>query len=257
MSLLSEKLCELLECRASSGRIREWYSVFVSNPQEDHIFFCCVCIVCDLDVGTLTCWHDRNCCEFLHLYLRNSTAGAEFLSLDRIMLPLVAVVVGVVLFEATMVMSTTLCGELYLFSSRRKQHSHGVMWRGGHSTEAKRCEAARIEKQAWFYLDFNYSPLFINSIQASSGDIFAISVWIRNKLRSTFRRKLIAHRLIIFLPLQAANSKLQDECFSIHASCSQFWVQFCSHFSSYKLLQLLIHPPPLVQWSSSASFFSN
>lgn len=63
------------------------------------------------------------------------------------MLTFAAVVVGVVLFEATMVMSTTLCGELYLFSSRRKELSHGVMWRGGHSTETKRCEAM-IEKKA-------------------------------------------------------------------------------------------------------------
>lgn len=62
------------------------------------------------------------------------------------MLPFVAVVVGVVLFEATMVMTTSLCGEL--FSSRRK-HGHGVMWSGARSggsytgsvAEAKRYEA--------------------------------------------------------------------------------------------------------------------
>jgi len=67
------------------------------------------------------------------------------------MLPFVAVIVGLVLFEATMVMSTSLCGELYLFSNRRRQHVHGVMWSGGHCctdsaaiAEAKRHESKTV-----------------------------------------------------------------------------------------------------------------
>ena len=43
------------------------------------------------------------------------------------MLPFVAVVVGVVLFEATMVMTMSLCGEC-VTTSRRRRPSYGVMW---------------------------------------------------------------------------------------------------------------------------------
>lgn len=58
------------------------------------------------------------------------------------MLPFVAVVVGVVLFEATMVMTMSLCGECA--TSRRRRPGYGVMWSAGRSggrvgsaTEAK------------------------------------------------------------------------------------------------------------------------
>ena len=52
-------------------------------------------------------------------------------SLVEMVLPFVAVVVGVVLFEATMVMTTTLCGECW--SPKRKRPSYGVMWSGARS----------------------------------------------------------------------------------------------------------------------------
>lgn len=48
--------------------------------------------------------------------------------LTKMVLPFVAVVVGVVLFEATMVMTTMLCGEC--FSPRKNSPSPGVIWSG-------------------------------------------------------------------------------------------------------------------------------
>jgi hypothetical protein len=49
----------------------------------------------------------------------------------KMVLSFVAVVVGVVLFEATMVMTTTLCGEC--FTPRKSKPSYGFMWSGARS----------------------------------------------------------------------------------------------------------------------------
>ena len=60
-------------------------------------------------------------------------------------LPFVAVVVGVVLFEATMVMATTLCGEC--LCPRKLKPSYGVMWSGAQSgAYVKSAHGAEVRK---------------------------------------------------------------------------------------------------------------
>lgn len=63
---------------------------------------------------------------------------------------------------------------------------------------------------------------------------FAISVWIRNKLRPS----KIAPSFDHVIATSGTRSELRDECFTQHScSCSHFLGQFCSHFSCTELLQ--------------------
>nr|PNR45248.1 hypothetical protein PHYPA_015019 [Physcomitrium patens] len=58
------------------------------------------------------------------------------------MLGFVAVLIGVVVFEATMVMTTSLCSGDLLSTKRTPKHSQGVMWSGarggGHTSSVVR-----------------------------------------------------------------------------------------------------------------------